>query len=75
MVGAILGIIDSVLGLIVLKKRREYQDEHNRLLRAYREEWNKDPALRSDAVLDNIEFEVKILAKAIENDLRLAGAK
>ena len=36
----------------------KYIDKLNDLRRDYYEESNKDPALRSDAVLDNLEFEL-----------------
>lgn len=44
------------------KEKNKYRDKLIELERAYREEKNKDPAHRSDAILDNLEFELRLIS-------------
>lgn len=50
------------LSLWESKEKRKYVDRVIELKRAHYEEYNKDPAHRSDAVLDNLEHELRIVA-------------
>lgn len=61
MLSLLLKLLGSSLELWADKEKHKYQDRYLALKKAYYEEQNKDPARRSDAVLDNIEFELRIL--------------
>lgn len=67
---SLLGIISAVLDLVVLKEKRKYIDEKLAIEKAYYDEQNKPPELRSDAVLDTLEFRLRILAAALAADLK-----
>lgn len=64
MVEAIFQALAAGLSLWKSIEQRKYIDKLASLKRDYREETSKDPSLRSDAILDNIEFEVKLLANS-----------
>lgn len=49
------------LSLWESKEKNKYIDRLEKAKREYREEFNKAPADRSDAVLDNLEFELRII--------------
>jgi hypothetical protein len=66
----ILSIIDSVLNIVELKIERKYVDQLVEIKRAYNEETNKPEADRSDAVLDNLWVELRIVTEAIASSLR-----
>lgn len=48
-------------------EKRKYLDKLMKLQREYREEFNKDPSVRSNAVLDNLEFELRQLGIAFSS--------
>lgn len=73
MVTAILGILDSVLHIWAKKLDRKYIDKLAELKRAWYEENNKPRDQQSDAILDNIKFELRIISSAIAADLRIAN--
>ena len=52
------------LSLWETKESRKYVDELMRIKKAYYAEDNKDPTVRSDAVLDNLMLELRVLADA-----------
>lgn len=54
--------LSAGLQLWLHKEKTKYIDKLIDLRRKYREEFNKSDAHRSDAVLDNLEFELRILA-------------
>lgn len=60
----ILQLLEKGLELWTLKEKRKYIDKLMTLQTAYRIEWNKPEGERSRAALDNLEFEIKILAQA-----------
>lgn len=58
----LLRVLEKALGLETSLESRKYQDKFIRLKGDYYEEFNKDLAIRSDAVLDNIRRELCDLA-------------
>ena len=62
----ILGLLDTALKLWLSKEKTKYIDKKIELQAAYYAEWNKPLEQRSDAVLDNIMFELKNLAIAFK---------
>lgn len=71
MFAAILGIIEAALSIWASKLRQKYIDKVESVKRAYYVEMNKPPADRSDAVLDNLEFELRITAASLAADIKL----
>lgn len=69
----ILGIVEAALSIWASKLRQKYVDKVEEIKRAYYAEINKPPAERSDAVLDNLEFELKITAASLAADIKLSG--
>ena len=65
----ILSLLDTALKLWLSKEKTKYIDAKMALQKAYYEEWNKQPADRSDAVLDNLTFELKTLAVAFSAEV------
>ena len=57
----------SGLELWVHKEKTKYIDELIALRKEYYEESNKDPSVRDDAVLDNLEFKLRVLAIAFSS--------
>lgn len=72
MFGTLLQVLASGLSLWESKEKRKYVDRLMELKRDYYEEYNKDPSIRSDAVLDNIQHELCLLGNAFSADV---GAK
>jgi hypothetical protein len=64
MVTALFQALAAGLKLWQSKESRKYLDRLIELKEDYYEEYNKDPARRSDAVLDNIERELRILTES-----------
>lgn len=62
MVESILAVLAAGLKLWGSLESRKYVDKMMRLKKRYRDEWNKPESERSDAELDDITFEIKILA-------------
>lgn len=63
----ILSLLDTALKLWLSKEKTKYIDKKIELQAAYYAEWNKPIEQRSDAVLDNIMFELKNLAVAFNS--------
>jgi hypothetical protein len=70
MFSALLDILAEALKLWNTKEKTKYQDRYLSLKRDYYAEQNKDADSRSDAVLDNLEFELRILGHAVAAGLR-----
>lgn len=64
MFSALLKVLGAGLSLWASKEARKYIDKKIALEKAWYEEYNKDDASRSNAVLDNLEFELRTLAIA-----------
>lgn len=56
-------------------EKRKYIDKLMKLRAEYREEYNKDLADRSDAVLDNLKFELCNLALAFSASVGIEDVK
>jgi len=68
MIAEVLPLLGNFLELVTLKEKRKYQDEKMRIEKRYREAVNSP---RVDfAVLDNLEFELKLLLQSINSDLK-----
>lgn len=55
-------VLGTALSLWESKEKTKYIDRYMSLKRAYWEEYNKPQESRSDAALDNLEFEIKLLS-------------
>lgn len=71
---ALLGIVEAALSIWASKLRQKYIDKVEAIKRAYYEEINKPLEMRSDAVLDNLEFELRITSASLAADLRTPNA-
>jgi hypothetical protein len=71
--GSLLGIIEAALSIWESKLRQKYIDKVEELKRDYYVESNKPIAERSDAVLDNLEAELRITAASLAADIKLSG--
>lgn len=60
----ILGILEAGLSLWESKEKRKYVDELIAIKKDYYAEINKPSTERSDAVLDSLEFRVRVLGIA-----------
>ena len=60
-------VLSSSLQIWAHKEKNKYVDRLMELRKAYYLESNKDPSIRSDAVLDNLNFELRILALAFSS--------
>jgi len=74
MVPAIIQLVDVILDIVKIKIERKYIDQYLELKRAWYEETNKADAVRSDAVLDNLKFELRVVSEAIAADARAKNA-
>lgn len=72
MVTVILELAKSLLSIVDIKIRRKYIDQLLELERLYYAEINKTDGVRSNAVLDNIEHELRVIGSAIAADSRAA---
>lgn len=61
---ALLETLTAGLKLWDDKEKTKYVDKKMQIEKDYYVEYNKGPDLRSDAVLDNLEFELRVLAAA-----------
>ena len=69
----LFGIVGSALSLWESKERRKYLDRWLKLKRSYYEEQNK--TISDDAVLDDIRFDLELLAVAISTQVGEPNAK
>lgn len=60
----ILSLLDTGLKLWLSKEKTKYIDKKMQLERDYYAEINKPEDVRSDAVLDHLEYELRVLARA-----------
>lgn len=72
--GSILGIVEAALSIWNSKLKHKYIDKVETLKRAYYAEMNKPREEQSDAVLDNLEFELRITAASLAADIK-SGTK
>lgn len=64
----ILELLNVGLQLWLSKEKTKYIDKKLQLEKEFYAEWNKPESERSDAVLDNLSFELKILAIAFTKE-------
>lgn len=64
MIQVIFNVLQAALQLWENKEKTKYVDKLISLRKSYHEEINKSPDTRSDAVLDDIEFELRVLSIA-----------
>lgn len=62
MVQTLMDVLKSAFALLEIHERDKYHSDLLDLERQYHEETNKDPSVRSDAVLDELESQLRILA-------------
>lgn len=65
MVELVLGLLGSTLSLWESKEKTKYIDKYIKLQREYYNEVNKE--IFDDAVLDNINFELRLLGEALNS--------
>lgn len=65
MVSVILGLVGSLLSIIDTKLKQKYIDRKIELERAYNEAINVPFEKRDNALIDTLEFEILLLAKAL----------
>lgn len=70
MIAALFEALSAGLSLWQSIESRKYLDKLLSLKKKWYEEYNKDPSIRSDAVLDDIEFELRILSTAFSTSVR-----
>lgn len=71
---ALLKVLGSGLSLWESSEKRKYVDRLMALKKDYYEEFSKDPAIRSDATLDNIIRELCILGDAFSTSVGAENA-
>lgn len=64
MFNLILSLLGTGLSLWEHKEKNKYIDRKMALEKAYYDEFNKPESERSDAVLDDIEFQLRVLSTA-----------
>ena len=69
MVSAILAIVGSALSIWDSKLKQKYIDRHIELSRDYFEAINAPEEQRNNALIDTLEFEILLLAKALTVDI------
>jgi len=72
MIEALIGSLHAGLTLWKNKDARKYLDKLFDLKRDYYEEYNKPENERSNAVLDNIEHELCLIAEAFSSQVGIA---
>ncbi len=65
MIELILSLAASALSIWASKEKTKYSDQLGTLQKAYYDEYNKPLSERSDATLDNLEFELRVLARQL----------
>ena len=64
MIDSLFKALAAGLSIWESKEKTKYVDQLMSLKKDYYAEWNKDPAIRSDAVLDDIKLKLRILCDA-----------
>jgi len=62
--GTTLKILEHGLGIIGTKQARKYLDEVIKLKEIYHEEYNKPKNFRNNAVMDNVDSRLRIIAES-----------
>jgi len=73
-VASIFGIIEALLSIWEHKEKDKYNAKVKQLKADYYAEINKPDDKRSDAVLDNLLFELRITADALAAQVRIQNA-
>ena len=68
MIDSIFKLLGSVFSIWEHKQKNKYRDKFMRLQKEYYEESKKDQP--SDAVLDNIEFELHVLVNSVGSEIK-----
>lgn len=71
----LLKVIGSALSIWDSKEKTKYEDQYNKLMRDWYEEINKPDDIRSNAVLDNIEFELRLFGDRFSAAIRRPDAR
>jgi len=72
---ALLRVLGAGLSIWDSKEKTKYIDKLSRLQKEYRDEVNKPIKDRSDAVLDNLRFELEVLGNAFSASIRESHSK
>lgn len=64
MFAALLSVLGAALSIWSDKEKHKYIDQLIKLKEEYYAEYNKPEASRSDATLDNLEFQLRLLGHA-----------
>ena len=72
---ALANCLASGLSIAEFKEKHKYIDKLIALEKAYHEEYIKPLTHRSDAVLDNLEWELRLLSTAFGAAIRVKDAK
>ena len=75
MIEALIKSLEIGLGLWASKDKRKYLDKLIRLKEDFYEEFNKPDDERSDAVIDNIKLELRILTEAFASQVTIQDPK
>lgn len=73
MTEAFLKLLGSALSIWDSKEKTKYQDKYQKLMKDWYEENNKPDWERSNAVLDNIEFELRVLGNSFSAQIGSQG--
>lgn len=60
-------ILNSALSIWDSKEKTKYIDQKIKLEKKFYEEYNKNLSVRSDAVLDNVQHELRILCSTVSS--------
>ena len=68
-VGSVLKIIEATLGYMNLRESHKYKDEFISLRQAHYDESNKNEDDQDFAVMDRIEYRLKLLCVSVASDI------
>jgi hypothetical protein len=69
MIEAFLSVLAAGLSLWDHEEKTKYRDKYLELRKKWYEEFNKPEDIRSDAVLDNIELELRLIGEAFSTSV------
>jgi len=72
---AIAKILGAALSIWEHKEKNKYVEQLMELETEWRKEANKDPEHRSDAVLDNLEFKLRVLGAAFASGVTVQNSQ
>ena len=75
MIDALIKSLEAGLSLWASKEKRKYLDKVISLKRDFYEEYNKPDDDRSDAVMDNIRLQLRIVANGFSTSLKTENSK